>query len=82
MADISDGGMSSRKLHLAWLTMFLATVGFLLVGVWPALAPIYPEYLTGLLASAAVYSGANILTKKVLSQTPDAPSSSPPDEQT
>jgi hypothetical protein len=57
--------------------MALATVGYGVTGIWPTLVPVYPEYVTALLAATAVYAGGNIMAKKILKDS-SPPSDEPP----
>ena len=64
--DQNDNGYQSRKLHMAYATLVLVCLGFCATGVWPALIPAFPEFLTALIAATSIYSGANVMAKKVL----------------
>lgn len=70
-------GYKSRKLILAYVTLALIFVGFILTGRYPALAVTYAEYCMGILAAASIYAGANaavkFLTKPKANEPPVEP---------
>jgi hypothetical protein len=65
---LNDNGIKSRKLWITISCMLLITLGFLITAKVPALANVYSEYCMWLLGAAALYGGANAVTKHVLAK--------------
>ena len=62
----------SRKLALSCFVMLLGASGFLLVGKFPGLAVVYPEFCMFLLGASTIYVGGNTAAKFVQARTPSA----------
>lgn len=82
MDEVRDGGYKSRKMVMAYVVIFLMTLGFLAVGKWPALEAAYPELCIGLLGAASIYSGGNAAVKWIGARARRSrPEESPPPEE-
>lgn len=57
--DPNDGGVKSRKMWMAYVVMFLGTLGYYANARWPALTAAYAEYCMFLLVASGIYAGAN-----------------------
>lgn len=66
--DPNDGGYSSRKLHLAYFTMFAIFGSAVLAANWPPFAPLFPTLIGGLLAGAGIYNVSNVSSQWVTSK--------------
>jgi hypothetical protein len=66
--DFKGSGFKSRKMLMTYAVLVLGTAGFVVTGVWPALATTFPEFCTFLIGASGVYIGGNTITKWVASQ--------------
>lgn len=78
MFDHKDGGIRSRKMVMAYVTVLLITGGFLATGVWPALHVAYGEFVMGVLAAASIYAGGNTAVKWMSARAATSPAAAPP----
>lgn len=61
--DYSDSGYKSRKMVMAYVVIFLMSLGFLAAGKWTSLSVVYGEFIMGLLAATSIFTGANAAIK-------------------
>lgn len=61
--DPNDGGFASRKLLYSAGTSLGIILTAICAGHWPAIIPMYPTIVGGLLGALGVFAGANVAGK-------------------
>lgn len=65
MTSYYDKGFKSRKMIMAYVAMALITLGFLAIGVWPAMHVAYAEFCIGVLSATTIFTGMDTATKLI-----------------
>jgi hypothetical protein len=68
MLDASDNGFKSRKMIMAYVTMGLITLGWLLGGRFPGLQKNFVEFCDALLWTGGMYVGGSSIKQLLVSR--------------
>lgn len=70
-AILADHGIKSRKFLLTLIAIGVLLVGWLIAGHWSTLAPLFGEFVGGVVALVTVYLGGNVAARhSALSKIP------------
>ena len=64
----NDGGYKSRKMVMAYVTMAIMTIVYLLSARYPALNVSFSEFCMAILGAASIYIGGNTAVKWITSK--------------